>query len=114
MINIENLRKIYNFIDALPDERVDMGAWRSSKKKGVWDDLNECGSTACIVGWLPVIFNEPVPQGFTFLDFSDKVGCSVEDAELVCEVFDHGGNWRTKQDALEAMKDLATKYGHTI
>jgi hypothetical protein len=114
MINIENLRKIYNFIDALPDERVDLGDWRSINEKGELHNLNECGSTACIVGWLPVIFNEPVPPGFTFLDFSDKVGCSIDEAELVCETFGHGGNWRTKHDALEAMNELATKYGHTI
>jgi hypothetical protein len=122
MINIENLRKIYNFIDTLPDERVNMSNWRTDPS-GYPDptlDLNICGTAACVVGWLPVIFDKKPPQFFRYTQFALKVGCTYYEAMCVCHCSSYElrgydvGVPRTKQDALRSMHEMATKYGYTL
>jgi len=119
--NIENLRKIYDFISALPNDRVNMAYWRCHIVDGMITvppktDLNECGTAACVVGWLPVIFNEPAPlNGFSYDYFRLKTGCTVEEAFNVCEPYDwKTGRDRIKKDALRAMRELASNYGYTL
>lgn len=58
-MNRERLLKMADFLEGLPTALFDLNQWLRACGAPEWDKmakLEECGTTACVVGWMPRIF----------------------------------------------------------
>lgn len=69
-MNTERILRLANFIESLPDERLDMCFWAKDAsgdenlEQSTETILHNCGTAACIGGWTEALFN---PGRSTFL-----------------------------------------------
>ena len=69
-MNTERILRLANFIESLPDERLDMCFWAKDEdgdenlEQSPATVLHNCGTAACIGGWTEALFN---PGRSTFL-----------------------------------------------
>lgn len=50
-MNVENIKKVRDYIAALPRARFDMRNWASGQERVAGEILHSCGTAACIAGW---------------------------------------------------------------
>jgi hypothetical protein len=94
-MNIDNLNRLIELFESLPDEKVNLDRWRTvdytqcTLEYYVTDDLlvNDCGTCGCIVGWLPVLTGVPVSkysyvQLADFLNIPCKLAYDIEEHEM--------------------------------
>lgn len=85
-MNKENLLKIANYIETIPQEKFDMDSYRTGDQRAV-----ECNSVGCVIGHSTVLFPEIVAKhrvkedslwkyNILFTSFSDEV-TGLEDVE---------------------------------
>ena len=66
-MNTDRILILANFIESLPDERLDMHLWASDGDDENLDQatatvLHNCGTAACIGGWTEALFNPDALQ----------------------------------------------------
>lgn len=68
-INIENLQKMAQYVDNLPQSVFDMNYYRFAKFGEFYSFYKECRTTGCILGHCTILDIKPLPMKVNGIDF---------------------------------------------
>lgn len=69
---IERIRKLIRFLSGINKRNFNLRTFFSGNLDGLYDiadGRHDCGSTACVIGWCPIVF----PRSWTFACFGRHI-----------------------------------------
>jgi hypothetical protein len=86
-MNIDNLNKLIDLFDRLPDHKVDLGNWRSVKDNFRYctneELINDCDTCGCVAGYIPLLTGENVYGSYGYHLIADYLDVTYEVAESI-------------------------------
>jgi hypothetical protein len=106
-MNINNLNKLIDLFEGLPDHKVNLSGWRSGRDGRYHSDYelaNDCDSCGCIVGFLPLLTGIPVVT-YRFSQLADFLDVDIDTAVVIG---DRNEKWSVpdRDVALERLRGL--------
>lgn len=91
-LNFENLNKLADFLETLPEEKFDLSQYRKDKKDDVYEaefkSMTDCGTVGCAIGWAPFIEGlEPKEEEFKHAWHAPEIGKVLDYAGYSERVF---------------------------
>ena len=88
-MNIENMKIAIAFLNNLPtSEKFSLDTYMSDGSDAYeYKNINECGTSACVIGWTPSMPGMPTPRLESWDDYSEKVYGIGFDSKAWCWCF---------------------------